>query len=299
MNARAELPMGLVYDMPFADYLAVDALSASGLRLMSRSPWHYRNRVEITPTRPMLRGTLAHCALLEPGAMASRYVVVPETAPRRPSRLQWQAKSPSPDSVAAMAWWTDFNAQAATREIVTADEWAITQMQLDALARDPDIAEVLRQGRGEVSVFWIDEDTGVYCKARPDWVSSAGHGEVTLLDLKSTADESPNGFGRTSAKMKYHLQRAHYTAGYEAATGVKVRRFIFAAVTSAQPVLAVPYILTDEIDSQAIDERAELMERFAWCKREDQWPTYGNGLQLLDFPAYAKRSSEVEIEWSE
>lgn len=299
MNARAELPMGVIYDMPFSDYLAVDALSSSGLRLLSRSPWHYRNRVEITPTRPMLRGTLAHCALLEPGAMASRYVVVPETAPRRPSRLQWQAKSPSPDSVAAMAWWTDFNAQAATREIVTADEWAITQMQLDALARDPDIAGALSSGRGEVSVFWIDEDTGVYCKARPDWVCPLEHDEADLLDLKATADESPNGFGRASARLKYHLQAAHYKAGYEAATGVKVRQFLFAAVTSAPPVLAVPYIFTDEISSQANDERRELLERFAWCKREDQWPTYGSGLQLLDFPAYAKRSGEVDIEWSE
>lgn len=289
--------MGLVPDMPFDEYLAVDALSASALRVFARSPWHYRNRIEIEPTRPMLRGTLAHCALLEPAALHQRYAVVPADAPRRPTKAQWAAKKPSPDSQSAMAWWTAFGEQCAGREIVTAAEYDITQLQLAAIAANPMLAEAFASGRGEVSAFWIDEETGLYCKARPDWIGVVSDGACDVLDLKSTADESPNGFGRAAARMGYHLQRAHYVDGVEHAGGLKVSRFIFAAVTSARPVLAVPYILTDEIAQQAADERRELLERFAWCKREDQWPAYGEGPQLLDFPAYAKRSGEVDIEW--
>jgi hypothetical protein len=130
------------------------------------------------------------------------------------------------------------------------------------------------------------------CKARPDWMSGQ-----TLLDLKSTADESPNGFGRAAARMKYHLQAAHYTEGFEIVTGLEVERFLFAAITNTAPVRAVPYQLTDEIQAQAIDERRELLERFAWCQRENKWPAYGQGVQLLDFPAYAKRSSELEVSY--
>jgi hypothetical protein len=299
MNARTDLPLGVVHGMPLDEYLAVDALSASGLKLLARSPWHFKHRIETDPTPAMLRGTLAHCAVLEPDAMAARYVVVPEGAPKRPTRAQWGAKNPSPDSKAAMQWWTLFEAETAGREIVAHVDYLLCQEQLAAVGREPQLAALLRAGHGEVSVFWIDDATGIYCKARPDWLPPADGQSVTPLDLKTCADESPSGFGRAAARLRYDLQAAHYTAGIEAATGLKVDRFVFGAVTSKPPVLAVPYVLTDEIRDQGRDERRELMERLAWCQREDQWPAYGSGFQLLDFPAWAKAGGEVEVEWSD
>lgn len=296
MSAR---PMGLILDMPFEEYLAVDALSATGLKQLARSPWHYRNQVVIEPTRPMLRGTLAHCAVLEPDAMARRYLVLPEDAPRRPSKTQWAAKNPGPESVAAMAWWTKFQEGSAGRELVPFDDFATCQAQLEAVKREPELAKLLRAGVGEASVFWIDKATGLYCKARPDWLPPHDGGRITPMDLKTCVDESPNGFGRAAARLRYDLQAAHYTAGIEAVTRLTVDKFVFGAVTNKPPVLAVPYVLTDEICEQGREERRELMERLAWCKREDQWPAYGAGLQLLDFPAYAKSGGEVEVEWSE
>lgn len=291
--------LGLVYGMPLADYLAVEALSATGLKLLARSPWHFANRAEADPTPAMLRGVLAHCAILEPAAMAQRYVVVPEGSPNRPSRRQWEAKKPSPDSLAAMQWWTQFEAENAGREVVSHAAYALCQAQLEAVKREPELAALLRAGHGEVSLFWIDGATGLYCKARPDWLPPADGNRITPLDLKTCMDESPSGFGRAAARLRYDLQAAHYTAGIELATGAKVAAFVFGAVTSKPPVLAVPYVLTDEIRDQARDERRELMDRLAWCQRENQWPAYGAGLQLLDFPAYAKQGGEVEVEWSE
>lgn len=291
--------LGLVHDMPLADYLAVDALSATGLKLLARSPWHYRNRVDTDPTPAMLRGTLAHAAILEPEAMAHRYIVLPESAPRRPTRMQWEAKNPNADSKAAMEWWTQFEQDSAGRELIARADYALCQEQLAAVQRDPELASLLRAGRGEVSVFWIDSATGIYCKARPDWLPPHDGGRITPLDLKTCADESPSGFGRAAARLRYDLQAAHYTAGIEVVTRARVEKFVFGAVSSKPPVLAVPYVLTDEIFNQGREERLELMERLAWCQRENEWPAYGAGFQLLDFPAYAKHGGEVEVEWSE
>lgn len=299
MNAPLDLPLGVVYDMPFERYLSINALSATGLKLLARSPWHFANRIDADPTPAMLRGTLAHCAVLEPDAMDKRYVVLPEDAPNKPTRRQWEAKKPSDESKAAMAWWTAFQAENAGRELVPTADYALCQAQLAAVAQQPELAALLRAGRGEVSIFWIDQATGIYCKARPDWLPPAEGGSITPLDLKTCADESPNGFGRAAARLRYDLQAAHYTAGIEAATGLSVSRFVFAAVSSKPPVLAVPYVLTDEIRDQGRDERRELIERLAWCRRENEWPAYGAGIQLLDFPAYAKHGGEVEVEWSE
>lgn len=295
MNAPTDILLGLFENLPFEDYLQVDALSATGLKQLARSPWHYRNRVEIEPTPAMLRGTLAHCAVLEPNAMGQRYVVLPEDAPRKPTKAQWAAKNPSPESRASMQWWEQFTQDNAGRELVPFDDFALCQSQLDAINAQPDLAELLRAGCGEVSIFWIDERTGIYCKARPDWLPPAQGRSIRPMDLKTCADESPSGFGRAAARLRYDLQAAHYTAGIEAVTGLTVDAFVFGAVSSKPPILAVPYILTDEIRDQGRDERRELMDRLAWCQRENEWPAYGSGLQLLDFPAYAKNGGEVEI----
>lgn len=295
MNARTEIrPMGVVHSMPFEEYLAIDAMSQSALKQLARSPWHYANRVDVKETRAMLNGSLVHCARLEPDALAQRYVVVPEDAPRKPTEAQWNAKKPNDSSRASMEWWTAFGEEVAGRSIIPAADYAITQLQLDALNANETIRDLMSGGHSEVSVFWIDPATGIYCKARPDYVRQDDDGDI-LTDLKSTVDESPNGFSRTAARMQYHLQAAHYSSGWQIATGRRVYEFMFAAVTSSRPVLAVPYVLTDEVLQQGVEERALLLARFAECKKSDTWPAYGNGVQLLDFPAYAKAGGEIEI----
>ena len=291
-------PTGLVLDMPFEQYHAVEAVSASGLRVFARSPWHYRNRVSITPTRPMLRGTLAHCALLEPEALAQRYVVTPQDAPRRPTAAQWNAAKSSSASEAAKDWWRSWEQRAAGRETISAEDMALCQAQLQAINEVPELRALLATGHGEASIFWTDPDTRLYCKARLDWLQIDGK-RARVLELKSTADESPSGFGRTAARMKYELQRAHYIDAVKYGARLQFDGWTFAAVTSTAPVLAVPYDLTNELASQADDERAEHMQRLAWCMKENTWPAYGDGVQLLDYPAYAKRSAEVEVSFVE
>lgn len=291
--------LGLVENMPFEEYLAVDALSATALKRFARSPWHYKNRIDIDPTPAMLRGTLAHCAVLEPEAMAQRYVVLPEDAPRKPTKAQLGAKKPSPESIASMQWWESFVSQNEGRELVPFADYATCCAQLEAIKSHPELSALLSDGIGEASIFWIDKATGLYCKARPDWLPKPDGKNIMPVDLKTCADDSPSGFGRAAARLRYDLQAAHYTAGIEAVTGLTVDAFVFAAVSSKPPILAVPYVLTDEIRDQGKDDRREMMERLAWCRRENEWPAYGSGFQLLDFPAYAKNGGEVEVEWSE
>lgn len=287
--------LGEVRDMPAEQYHAIEALSASGMRELSRSAWHFKNRRQITPTKAMLSGTLVHCAQLEPEALAARYVVVPADAPRRPVKAQRMAKNPSPDSIAAMNWWDNFAAQCGSRLIISAEDFELCRAQLAAIQAEPELRELFASGYGETSVFWIDSRTGVYCKARPDWVSPVDARTVDIVDLKSTANESPNLFSRTVANMGYHRQQEHYIKGFEQATGKKVRRFIFAAVTGSQPCLAVPYELDDIAAKVGRDECAELAALYARCRESGHWPAYGEGVQLIGLPQWAMPSTELEF----
>lgn len=291
----AERPLGIFYGMPFDQYINAHGVSASGLKQLARSPWHYKNRAFSEPTRAMLAGTLAHCAILEPDAMEGRYCVVPEDAPRKPTKAQLSAKNPSEESRQAMQWWDAFTRENGGKTLITQKEYALCSEQLRAIAANEYLRNLLSRGASEVSFFWEDEKTGIYCKGRADFLS---HDTQYAVDLKTCVDESPNGFGRASARLRYDLQAAHYQEGLRVIFGVKPH-FVFAAISNASPVLAVPYILTEEVEQNARDDWRNLLDLLADCRKNDHWPAYGEGLQLLDFPAYAKASGEVEIEWSE
>ena len=51
------------------------------------------------------------------------------------------------------------------------------------------LADILRSGAAEVSVFWIDEATGLRCKARPDWLQWINPRRVVRCELNSTVRE--------------------------------------------------------------------------------------------------------------
>lgn len=290
-------PLGLIKDMTAEEYHSIDAFSASGMRELARSAWHYRNRVPMAPTRPMLNGTLAHCAILEPGALSERYIVVPESAPRRPTKAQWGAKNPSPESKLSMEWWAGFEKSCGSRLIVAADDYIVTQAQIAAIQAEPEVAELFSTGYAEASVFWVDEATGVYCKARPDWVHPTGPRTVKLVDLKAMADDTPEGFSRGAARLGYHRQRAHYLAGFQAATGLTVEAFPFVVVSSVPPVLAVAYGLVDEVIQQGEQECSELLAYYAECREHNRWPAYAPADRMIDFPKWAKRSQELEVSY--
>lgn len=283
MNAPETLPMGLVRDMPPERYHAIAAMSAGGLKRMKRSPAHFYG-LQLDPNRPepgdptpaMKNGTLVHTALFEPDQVAARYVVKPEG-------MNFSTK----DGKA----WRD----AQTLEIVEDVQMRTALAQAAAVRAVPDLAALLADGYGEASAFWIDPETGELCKCRPDWTSPAGDG-VILVDGKTCQDASPEGFGRAIWNMDYHLQAAWYSDGFEAATGLRVHGFVFAAVESAWPHVAAPYMLGDDVLEAARRENRRLLNRYAECRRTGVWPGYAPAIQLINLPAWAQRQLQEGTE---
>jgi len=281
MNAPERLPLvGLHRDMPAADYHATDALGATGLKLLRRSPAHFYGAM-IDPQRPrpepsaaMRNGTLVHCALFEPDALASRYAV-------RPAGIDGR-------TTAGKALLADLAASG--REVVDTDAMGAALRQAAAVRQLPEVAALLADGYAEASAFWVDGETGTTCKCRPDWVAPAGDG-VVLIDGKTAQDASPDGFGRAIWTWGYHLQAAWYADGFEAATGLRVHGFVFAAVESAWPHAAAAYMLGDDVIEKSRAENRRLLNLYAECRRTGIWPGYPAGVQQINLPAWAKVSS--------
>jgi len=299
MNARDEQFAGLVRGLSNAEYHSTFALSNTGLSYLARSPEIFYARV-LDPNRPpdkerpgQLEGTLAHCAVLEPGEFAKRYATVPANAPRRPTDAQWNAKKPSEDSIAAMDWWRQWMADNTGREVITAAQYETAMRQAESVRRLPEIAELLSAGEPEVSAFWRDTATGVLCKCRPDWTHHAGGG-VILGDVKTCADASPREFARQIARKGYHRQDAHYSGGYAIASELPVLAFVFIAVESEYPFAASAVILDSAAKDQGARDCARLTELYATCMERQEWPGYSSAIEMVSLPRYLFDKPEEE-----
>ena len=279
--------MGLVLDMPSEQYHRDPAVSNSMLSSMAKSPAHCY-ALHLDPDRPhrqstpaMLAGTLAHCAVLEPDQLRARYIA-------KPPGMNFATKE-------GKAWR---DAQPAALTIVSHDDFADALAQREAIMRVDVLRKLFGSGVAEASIFWRDEATGLRCKARPDWLHYTGTGSVIALDLKTTADLTPDAVSRAVTTYGYHRQRAHYANGLRAC-GLHVEEFAFAFVSGSYPFLAAPFLLDDETCEQGADEVAELLAQFADCQATGEWPAFGQTFQLTGLMRWARRSQEVEFSFVE
>ena len=279
-------PISGVFDnIESANYHSMPGVSNSMLSALAKSPAHCfalyldPDRPASTSTPAIMAGTLAHCAILEPGQLPERYAIKPEGH----SGATKQGKL-----------WNDEHQHMIA---ITETQRAVAMSQRDAVLRVDELAVLLARGKPELSAFWIDDATGLQCRCRPDWTHDHGDGTVTLVDVKTTTDASPEGFAKAVATYGYHRQAWHYSRGFERASGTRVRRFVFAAVSSAYPFVSAAYVLDDETEMQACEEVGELLALYASCEKSGEWPAYGNGAHIIGLPVWARRSTEMEISY--
>jgi hypothetical protein len=272
--------MPIIYDMPDKDYHRDRAVSKS--RLWTRHEreglgewWQYEEGHKPPETPALHLGSAIHCAVLEPDLFDSKYAVAPECDRRTKIGKETYA---------------EFQLTLAGREAIAQDERDTCLHIAEALRKQqPLIGETLAQDKGhsEVSVFWHDPDTGLECKARPDWLSS--NGEV-VIDLKTTRDARPREFAKACAEHGYHLQNAWYMRGLQWARGkdgLLPKHFVFAAVEKEPPYLCALYELDALSVSFGWSECRRLLNLIAESKRTGIWPGLSQDVQTLSLPKWA------------
>lgn len=277
--------MKVISDMPNDAYHAAEGISASGLKLIGRSPLHYWARY-VDPNRepqeetPALKlGTAIHTAVLEPLRFAAEYAVAPQVDRR------------TKDGKEA---WTAFEAEclASGKKVLSNGDFLTCMAISERLNRHPAASVLFRSGTPEVSMFWEDSETGVLCKCRPDWLIH----KVAILDVKSTQDASATGFARSVANYEYHMAAAWYLDGVRKCLGEDAPgAFIFAAFEKDAPHAVAFYNADAEmIDLGRIEYRKRL-KIYAECKSSNYWPGYPAGIQSLSLPAWVLKAANDNI----
>lgn len=301
MNAPEQfITEGLNPDIGIDEYHGGPGISKTGLDRIARSPYHYW-ALHINPDRPpekersgQLEGQLAHCAILEPGEFNKRYAVVPMDAPRRPTSTQINAKNPSADTLTAIAWWHKWEEAHQGVRCIAQGQYETAMRQAESVRSLPDIRAALDLGRSEVSAYWVDQETGVLCRCRPDFVHEANDTGVILLDVKTYSDASPDEFSRQIARKRYAVQDAYYSDGYAAASGRNVLAFVFIAVESEYPYTASAVMLTPESSDAGRRMYRRDLDTYTRCIRDGEWPAYGTGIHQVSLPDWALRNNEQE-----
>ena len=266
-TARPPVPFGIHADVaPETYYLwRPHVVRASGLKLAGRSMRHYFSGTQ-RDTRALAAGRAFHAALLEPERYATDWGVPPERRGKGADerRAAWREEHPGIHEMT----------QGAADQV--AEQLAAVHEQL------PFFTAELAAGLCEVTVSWQDDESGLACLARPDWL-----GASYALDVKTCQDASPRGFGRAIARYEYDVSASHYLDGL-AECGHPRDVWGWLAVETAPPYTVGLYYATEEQLARGREIRAERMERIRQCVEAGRWPGYTPGWQPAQVPEWRR-----------
>lgn len=258
------------------EYHEGDGISKSGLDLIARSPAHYRYSAKREPTRSMVLGTATHAAILEPDLYAKQYVVLPDGIDRRSSVYKEAAATKGADNVL-------------TRSEADRIEGMTNSVKGNTHAR-----AILSSGWAERSLTAKDPVTGVLVKIRPDWLSAG----LACLDLKTAADATDDGFGKSVANYRYHVQQAFYTDVFQWATGERLSDFAFLVVESDLPHCSTIIRLPDDVVAYGRHLYRRDLNEYASCLESDNWPGLPKDPHVIGMPGWfvAQMDAEMEVQ---
>jgi hypothetical protein len=157
-----------------------------------------------------------------------------------------------------------------------------------AIKAHPDATKLLTsKGENEETFIWQDEDTGLYCRCRPDrrvnddlsWLPSN-----LLIDWKTTRSCDIRDLRQSILSYGYHIQAAFYTDGYEKTTGNKAGGFVNVFVEKSPPFRVVLGVLTETAITEGRYQYKKALTKIAQCEKQHYWP----GFVDFDLPEYAK-----------
>lgn len=272
-----------------AIYFSIDAVNASTLKLMRRTPMHARHE-SLDPrdeTAAQRAGTMNHCAVLEPARFANTYIpplMDPDTEKPLPKRSNLQK-----------AQWEQYRQDNSGKVIIEPADYKYAEDMQAAAWANPVWKEILTgEGHNEVVIIWIDPSTGLKCKARIDRLTTY-KGWTVAADLKTTKDASPFWFARDCHTYGYHISAAHYLNGLEVLAPME-RKHIILALEKKQPIGTATYQLTGTSLMQGMEECQKLIHLYAECEAKGEWPGYPVDVTPLELPAYAIKTDDWQDE---
>ena len=167
-------------------------------------------------------------------------------------------------------------------EPITSQEYDLASSVANAVWSHPIAKKLLSKGFAEQSFFKEDDETGLSCKARCDFLNGD-----TIIDLKTTGEGNshPDKFIKSIANYLYHMQAAHYLEV------IGAKRFVFIAVEKVYPYA----ISITELDEASLEYglklRQDALKLISKCHTDAHWHGYAEEIQTLSLPSWAYKTN--------
>ena len=311
---------GIIHGMPFADYLAVEALDFSLAKWMLTSPLDCWVRSWMNPQREdadskaMANGRAMHCRIVEPEQFGKSYVAALDPADfplalrtvddmkEACRRLDLKLGGRRDDLIERLrphedvTLWddlvADYGREHAGAEFMDASQIAEIEIAAKMIEAHPQLSKCFKGGQPEVSVFWIDEETKLPLKCRIDYLKPGVIVEYKTFNNAYGKSVDRAIFGAIAAG-KYQIQAVFQKEGLRANGDTAEREFLWVFQQQGVAPVARGHILSEgALYQAAVAQYRHCVREFAHCLEHygsDPWVDQQDISYLDDMliPAYA------------
>lgn len=265
---------GVYSNIPFDEYLKIDALSSSGLKALMKSPAHFKasKEEEGKGTSAKKMGSAIHTALLEPKRYSEEYVIAGD-------EIKGNSKAAREQKA---AYYQEFGED----QVLTEKEGAIVRRVREAAESNHKLKSYLER-ISDVELTVVFEYRGVLFKCRYDAVIP----EI-ILDLKTALTAEPTAFYRKAIlKYRYDIQSSLYLLSSQV-LGLGYKRFIFLAIEKTKPYGISFHEADMSVHKSNHITIKSLIEIYKQCQETDHWPCYEQETYRFELPEYLHQEGD-------
>jgi hypothetical protein len=251
-----------VKNIPNEEYHRGPGISSSDIKALINGTvksWIH-NKLNPEPPTPTQRlGTAIHTMVLEPDQFWARYCFFTD-APAAPGRATKEGKAEWKEyleyfkdkngeelrfDISSEDWksrWMKWRHPDFKREIISSEDWEICKGIYSSVKAHPMINQMFADGDSEVSMYWIDRETNILCKARADRLN---HTFPCIPDLKSTEDAGLDAFEHQITSYDYHVSAFWYLWGAKEVFQKDFENFVYVPCEK-KPPYQVTFYTADE-----------------------------------------------------
>lgn len=256
---------GIFDRLPFADYLALPALSNSTLAILRRSPSAFQYALDnpSPPTEQQMVGTAVHTMVLEPWTFDDDFAVLPPDV-----NLRTKEGRAYRDELINRG-----------RRVLRPQEFEAVREMVRSVLDNPTARKILDESLAvEQTLVWRDEH-GIWRKCRKDITTPQA-----VIDLKTTRNLA--GFDLEVRKHHYHCQAAWYLDGERQIGPTNGREWYFIAVQTDPPYESEVFQLHEDYVDCGRAENDRLISIYRQHLELDDWSRSPAGVTLLQPPAW-------------
>lgn len=244
-------------------------------------------------------GNAMELYLIDPAGFADKVAVAPthkwieEALAENPKLVSPRASKTFKDLAAK------FNTENADKYIIEEDgeseSFSALKIQATRCLSDQYISQILKGIEYQNSCYWIDPETGLQMKCRPDLVQKRSN---VVVNIKTLTDASHDGFRRKAVEYDWPIQATIEIEGViQSGLMPAVDHYFWLALEKDAPFNVQLYELNQSDLAVLRDEYQYILRNIKRCEETGVWPGYGAmadnkyGILQLNLPPWYKLQS--------